>query len=185
LQAFVLFKECVMLFPHRRPLAALSLLIALGAVAAPPERGPAEPAPSSKPRHPHRQTPPHRPPQHALPAVRQHMPMRPMAPEMDWPTHFHMAQRQAALAWHEEPEHRGFVPPGLAKKGGLPPGQARLWTKGRPLPAGVVWYALPRSLELVLGPPPAGHRYVRVAADILLIAIGTGIVVDAMEDLAR
>ena len=48
-----------------------------------------------------------------------------------------------------------------------------------------IGYALPRSLELVLGPPPAGHRYVRVATDILLIAIGTGIVVDALEDIAR
>ena len=101
------------------------------------------------------------------------------------PSHVHMAQRNAAQAYYAEPEHRGFVPPGLARKGGVPPGQARLWQRGQPLPAGVVWYALPRSLELVIGPPPAGHRYVRVATDILLIAIGTGIVVDAMEDLAR
>jgi Ni/Co efflux regulator RcnB len=34
-----------------------------------------------------------------------------------------------------------------------------------------------------IGPPPAGHRYVRVAGDILLIAIGTGMVVDAIQDL--
>ena len=33
--------------------------------------------------------------------------------------------------------------------------------------------------------PPSGHKYVRVAADILLIAIGTGLVVDAIEDLCR
>ena len=113
------------------------------------------------------------------------MPMHPMGADAPMGTHFHMAQRQAAQAYFEEPEHRGFVPPGLAKKGGVPPGQARAWQRGRPLPAGVVWYALPRSLELVLGPPPAGHRYVRVASDILLIAVGTGLVVDAMEDLAR
>jgi Ni/Co efflux regulator RcnB len=36
-----------------------------------------------------------------------------------------------------------------------------------------------------LGYPPAGHRYVRVAADILLIAVGTGMVVDAIEDIGR
>jgi Ni/Co efflux regulator RcnB len=36
-----------------------------------------------------------------------------------------------------------------------------------------------------LGAPPAGHRYVRVATDILLIAVGTGMVVDAIEDLDR
>lgn len=111
--------------------------------------------------------------------------MHPMASEAPMGTHFHRVQRQAAQHWYEEPEHHGYVPPGLARKGGVPPGQARLWRRGQPLPAGVVWYALPRSLELVLGPPPAGHRYVRVAADILLITLGTAIVVDAMEDLAH
>jgi len=35
------------------------------------------------------------------------------------------------------------------------------------------------------GPPPSGHRYVRVAGDILLIALGTGLVVDAIQDLGR
>jgi len=36
-----------------------------------------------------------------------------------------------------------------------------------------------------LPPVPAGHKYVRVAADILLIAVGTSMVVDAMTDLGR
>ena len=35
------------------------------------------------------------------------------------------------------------------------------------------------------GLPPAGHRYVRVANDILLIAAGTGMVIDAIEDLGK
>lgn len=80
----------------------------------------------------------------------------------------------------------GKCPPGLAKKnnGCLPPGQAKQWARGRPLPAGVVTYPLPRDLEIRLGVPPAGHKYVRVAADILLIAVGTSLVVDAIEDLA-
>jgi Ni/Co efflux regulator RcnB len=168
-------------FSQPRPLVALVLLIALGAIAAPPEHGPPGPTASPKSGHPH--PAPHRMPPHAMPATREHM--HPMAPDMPMASHFHMAQRQAAQGWFEEPEHRGFVPPGLARKGGLPPGQTRPWRRGQPLPPAVVWYALPRSLELVLGPPPAGHRYVRVATDILLIAIGTGIVVDAMEDLVR
>lgn len=179
-----------MAFPHRRPLAALSLLIALGAVAAPPDRSRTEPVPMPRSKHPQRQpyTQPQRPPQHPMPAARAPMHKRTMAPEPSPAapvTYFHRAQQQAAQAWYEEPEHRGFVPPGLAKKGGVPPGQARLWQRGQPLPAGVVWYALPRSLELVLGVPPAGHRYVRVATEILLITIGTGIVADALEDIAR
>jgi len=36
-----------------------------------------------------------------------------------------------------------------------------------------------------LGPPPSGHKFVRVAGDILLIAIGSGMVIDAIQDLGR
>jgi Ni/Co efflux regulator RcnB len=67
----------------------------------------------------------------------------------------------------------------------MPPGQAKKWRVGQPLPAGVVIYDLPPALVVKLGPPPAGQKYVRVAADILLIAVGTSIVIDAMSDLSR
>jgi hypothetical protein len=78
-------------------------------------------------------------------------------------------------------------PPGLAKKnnGCLPPGQAKKWAKGRPLPRDVIFYDLPHELLIQLRPPPSGYKYVRVAADILMIAIGTGMVMDAIEDLGR
>ena len=82
---------------------------------------------------------------------------------------------------------RGFCPPGLAKKnnGCMPPGQAKKWQIGRPLPRDVVFYDLPPRLVVQIGAPPAGYRYVRTAADILLIAIGTGMVIDAIQDLGR
>lgn len=82
---------------------------------------------------------------------------------------------------------RGNCPPGLAKKnnGCLPPGQAKKWNKGRALPADVRYYELPNELVIRLPPPPGGHRYVRVAADILLIAVGTNMVIDALEDIGR
>jgi Ni/Co efflux regulator RcnB len=67
----------------------------------------------------------------------------------------------------------------------MPPGQAKKWRVGHPLPRDIVFYDLPPTLVVELGPPPAGHRFVRVAADILLIAIGTGMVIDAIEDLGR
>lgn len=78
-------------------------------------------------------------------------------------------------------------PPGLAKKnnGCMPPGLAKKWGMGRPLPGDLRYYDLPRDLLMRLPPPPAGHRYVRVAADILLIAVGTSMVLDAVEDLVR
>ena len=41
---------------------------------------------------------------------------------------------------------------------------------------------LPQEVIVQLGWPPAGHRFIRVASDILLIAEGTGIFVDAIQD---
>jgi Ni/Co efflux regulator RcnB len=65
----------------------------------------------------------------------------------------------------------------------MPPGQAKKWRMGYPLPGDLTYYTVPAALIGRLGPPPAGHKYVRVASDILLIAIGTSMVVDAIEDL--
>ena len=58
-----------------------------------------------------------------------------------------------------------------------------LWRKGYPLPRSVVYYDLSPSMARHLGRPPAGPRFVRVAQDILLIAVGTNMVVDAVYDL--
>ena len=81
----------------------------------------------------------------------------------------------------------GHCPPGLAKKknGCMPPGQAKKWRRGAPLPRDIVFYDLPPKLIVEIGLPPAGYRYVRVANDILLIAAGTGMVIDAIEDLSK
>jgi Ni/Co efflux regulator RcnB len=81
----------------------------------------------------------------------------------------------------------GRCPPGLAKKnnGCMPPGQAKKWSVGRPLPRDVIYYDVPPYLVTQYGRPPSGHRYVRVASDILLIALGTGMVIDAIQDLGR
>lgn len=101
--------------------------------------------------------------------------------------YFQQQHREAARAYYGRQENQGFCPPGLAKKGNgcLPPGQAKKWRQGYPLPPSVVYYDVPRSVVLTLGVPPSGYRYVRVASDILLIAIGTSMVVDAIEDLVR
>ena len=79
----------------------------------------------------------------------------------------------------------GNCPPGLAKKqnGCMPPGQAKKWAVGRPLPRDVVYYDLPRDLYVRLRPPGDGYKYVRAGADILLLAVGTMMVVDAIENL--
>jgi len=99
--------------------------------------------------------------------------------------HFGDSQRGIVRDYYADQFRAGKCPPGLAKKhnGCLPPGQAKKWTMGRPLPRDVVYYELPPAVVVRLGPPPAGHRYVRVATDILLIAVGTSMVVDAIQDL--
>lgn len=89
--------------------------------------------------------------------------------------------------YYAEQFRKGRCPPGLAKKGNgcMPPGQAKKWKMGRPLPKDVIFYDLSPSVLVQLGPAPSGHRFVRVARDILLIAAGTGMVVDAIEDIGR
>ena len=101
--------------------------------------------------------------------------------------HFEDRHRAVVREYYTEQFRGGRCPPGLAKKknGCMPPGQAKKWQLGRPLPRDVIYYPVPQPLVLQIGPPPAGHRYVRVASDILLIAIGTGMVVDAIQDLGR
>jgi Ni/Co efflux regulator RcnB len=96
-------------------------------------------------------------------------------------------QRRAAQDYYGTQQAKGKCPPGLAKKnnGCQPPGQAKKWSRGQPLPRDVVFYPVPRDISVRIGLPPAGYKYVRVANDILLIAIGTSMVVDAIEDLMR
>ena len=79
----------------------------------------------------------------------------------------------------------GHCPPGLAKKnnGCLPPGQAKKWQVGRPLPADLRYHDLPRDIQMRLPPPPPQHRYVQIAGDILMIAVGTSMVMDAIQDI--
>jgi Ni/Co efflux regulator RcnB len=102
--------------------------------------------------------------------------------------YFGEPQRAAARSYFDNGRRGGKAcPPGLAKKnnGCMPPGQARKWAVGQPLPREVTYHPVPQQLVVTLGVPPAGHRYVRVAADILLIAVGTRMVVDGMQDLIR
>lgn len=102
-------------------------------------------------------------------------------------SYFADPQRVVVREYYEPRVRAGKCPPGLKKKdnGCLPPGQAKNWRRGQPLPAEVVYYTVPQAVQVRLGTPPSGHRFVRVASDILLIAIGTSMVIDAIEDLGR
>jgi hypothetical protein len=102
--------------------------------------------------------------------------------------HFDDSKRLVVREYYQTQFEGGKkCPPGLAKKnnGCLPPGQAKKWQVGQPLPRDVVFYPVPRELEVRIGIPPAGYKYVRVASDILMIAVGTSVVADAIQDLGR
>ena len=101
--------------------------------------------------------------------------------------HFSEEGRICIHKYYGDKFQSGRCPPGLAKKanGCMPPGQAKKWMIGRPLPREVVFYDLPPEVLVQLGPVPSRHRFVRVASDILMIAVGTGMVVDAIEDIGR
>lgn len=98
---------------------------------------------------------------------------------------FSDGDRLAIRDYYGGPMPRG-CPPGLAKKGNgcMPPGQAKKWMIGHPLPRDVIFYDLPHELRIRMSLPPSGYKYVRVAGDILMIAVGTGMVAAAVEDLA-
>jgi hypothetical protein len=81
----------------------------------------------------------------------------------------------------------GQCPQGLMFNQGYcaPVGNYQPWAVGQPLPSGVPYYELPPQLISQIGAPPAGYRYVRVASDILMMAAGTGMIVDAISGFHR
>lgn len=101
--------------------------------------------------------------------------------------YFDARDRVAVRGYYVEQGRAGHCPPGLAKKhnGCMPPGQVRAYYVGQPLPAQVVYYPVPQPVLVQLPPPPPLHKYVRVAGDILLIAVGSSMVVDAISDIQR
>ena len=95
--------------------------------------------------------------------------------------------RTAVREYFAQHYRSGRCPPGLERKreGCVSPRRSRRWAVGRTLPSGVAVYALPARLVTQIGAPPMGYRYVRVANDILMVAAGTNLVVDAINDLGR
>lgn len=86
-------------------------------------------------------------------------------------------------------EHYGRkCPPGLAKKnnGCLPPGLAKKrYRVGHPLPREVVIVPVPPELQIRIGAPPVGYFYGMIDGDLVKLAAGTLLVVDALSGLAE
>jgi Ni/Co efflux regulator RcnB len=101
---------------------------------------------------------------------------------------FAAREREAVRGYFVETRGRGKCPPGLAKKhnGCLPPGQAKKrYVVGHRLPERIVVEEIPRELLVRIGPPPRGYRYAIVDGDLVKLAVGTLLVVDAIEGLVN
>jgi Ni/Co efflux regulator RcnB len=81
--------------------------------------------------------------------------------------------------------YRPYCPPGLAKKrnGCRSPGHTKRYFIGRPI-AREIWQPVPYDLFAKLRPAPAGHRYVMVDRDVLLISEASHNVIDAITLLS-
>ncbi len=101
---------------------------------------------------------------------------------------FTATQREAAQAYFVEKQGRGGCPPGLAKKenGCLPPGQAKKrYTVGQVLPKSMPTRPPSAELAIRIGAPPAGYIYIVIDGDLVKLAVGTMLVVDAIDGLVH
>ncbi|OZA30208.1 MAG: hypothetical protein B7X93_04055 [Hydrogenophilales bacterium 17-61-9] len=83
---------------------------------------------------------------------------------------------------HYHESYRG-LPPGLAKKGKIPPGHAFKLKRGQSVPADVRWGYLDADIERRLSRLPDGYVRVVIGADIGILNTRTRIVVDLLEDI--
>ena len=100
--------------------------------------------------------------------------------------YFNDQQRTYVRQYYSEQYGGGRrCPPGLAKKnnGCMPPGQARKWDVGQPVPRGVTIYSVPQPVIMHLPPAPYGYRYARIGGDIVLIEVQRNLIVDVIHAL--
>lgn len=82
--------------------------------------------------------------------------------------------------------YRGYrLPPGLAKKGKVPPGHAFKLERDRGIPPGVQWDRLPGDLERRLSRLPEGYVRILVGGDVAILHTRTRVVVDVVHDLGN
>src|SRR5699024_5449974 len=77
---------------------------------------------------------------------------------------FNDYRRDIIRDYYRDAFRTGHCPPGLAKKhnGCMPPGQAKKWRLGYPLPDGVIYYGLPDDLVVRLGYDNPAYKLIRV-----------------------
>ena len=144
----------------------LVALLALPAAAQTPPSRPTAPAPAQQTKPPAKDTP--------LPTLNMVVPQR---------------DRDAAFGYYRDEIAAGRCPAPLVRRdracGAPAAGIGRLEVICQVLPDGVKADAPPPGLISKLSPSPAGHQYMRVHTDILVIGIGTRTVAALVVDLSR
>jgi hypothetical protein len=77
-------------------------------------------------------------------------------------------------------KHKG-LPPGIAKKGTLPPGIAKQLVRNGQLPPGLEYRPLPPDLIVQLPPLVPDYRYVIADNRVMLIRAATNVILDVLE----
>jgi hypothetical protein len=72
------------------------------------------------------------------------------------------------------------LPPGLAKKGTLPPGLYKQLVRNGSLPPGLEARSLPDDLSMQLPPRPSSQRLVIVDDKVLLVQAATNVILDVL-----
>lgn len=75
------------------------------------------------------------------------------------------------------------LPPGLAKKGKIPPGHAFKMRRNDGIPRDVMWENLPPDVERRLSRLPEGYARIVIGADVAIMNTRTRVVVDLLEGL--
>ena len=75
------------------------------------------------------------------------------------------------------------LPPGLAKKGKVPPGHAFKMQRQQSLPPDIRWAHLPATIETRLSRLPDGYVRIIVGADIAIMHTRTRVIVDLLEGI--
>jgi hypothetical protein len=99
----------------------------------------------------------------------------------------HLVAYQQSPEWQEyskskgkkKHKHKG-LPPGLAKKGKMPPGIAKQLARNNQLPPGLEYRQLPHDLIVQLPPLQPGHRYVIADNRVMLIQAASNLILDVM-----
>lgn len=75
------------------------------------------------------------------------------------------------------------LPPGLAKKGKVPPGHAKHFRAHEPLPRDIEWHYLPGNVERQLSRLPDGYVRVVVGASVAIMNVHTRVIFDVIDDI--